>query len=220
MPDILSGGASDDDAALPFPALLVGLGNPGPRYASTLHNAGFAVLEALARHLGAPPFQRSGQSLVTRTTFASRPLLLVEPETFMNLSGLAVAEALASEPRAELFVIHDDLDLPFGSLRFKWRGGAGGHRGIASIVGTLGHGDFARLRVGCGRPSLGLDAAQYVLEPLERDRRETFLAAAEKAAEALVLALEKGLSVAMNTVNRRAEPAPPAELPADAAATG
>jgi peptidyl-tRNA hydrolase, PTH1 family len=183
-------------------ALVVGLGNPGPRYARTLHNAGFLAVEELARRSGAGAFVRSGQSLLACGRAGGRAVVLVKPLTFMNHSGLALAE-LPAEAQTELLVVHDDLDLPFGSVRLKAGGGDGGHRGVRSIAGTLGHGRFTRVRVGIGRGAPELDAAQYVLEPLEEARFGLLLEAAASAADALELCLQGGIVPAMNQFNRR-----------------
>jgi PTH1 family peptidyl-tRNA hydrolase len=206
MSDAVFRNGPPDATATSISGILVGLGNPGPRYRDTLHNLGFAAIRALAERLAAPAFYRVGLSRITQTCSNDRRLLLAEPATFMNRSGFAVAELLNAAPEAELIVVHDDLDLEFGRLRLKRGGGSGGHNGLNSIIETLGHGDFARLRIGIGRPPPDQDPAEFVLAPLDEAPREAMEEAARRAAEALVLALELGVGRAMSTVNRRAPP--------------
>jgi PTH1 family peptidyl-tRNA hydrolase len=147
--------------------LLVGLGNPGPQYADTRHNAGFWLVDALVRQQSAqfrPDAKYHGDTC--RITLADRDLWLLKPMTFMNRSGQAVA-ALARFHRiapTEILVIHDDLDLPTGTIRLKRGGGAGGHNGLRDLIAQLGGNDFARLRLGIGHPGDSRDVLGYVLQ--------------------------------------------------------
>lgn len=186
--------------------LLVGLGNPGPAYAGTRHNAGAAVLEHFARQQ-----QLSVQELRFEARFgtgrvAGEQVALLLPETYMNRSGDAVAGALRglgiSEPARDLLVIFDDIDLPFAHLRMRRTGGAGGHRGVADVIARLGTRDFARLRFGVGRPPRDVIATDYVLSPFEADEREQLPAALEAAAHATEAFVRLGVNMAMDRTNR------------------
>lgn len=187
--------------------LLVGLGNPGTRYAQTRHNAGFLVVEALAGE-GGRRFSRSEcQARVARIRLEGREVLLAKPQTFMNASGETVACLVRQNRLAlqDLMVIADDLDLPLGTIRLKRNGGSGGHHGLDSIIAVLGSKEFARLRVGVGRPSG--DAVEHVLGRFAAGEREVFQAALGRAAEAVRVSLREGFAAAMNQFNR----APPGE---------
>ena len=157
------------------PELFVGLGNPGPKYESTRHNAGFWLADRLADRLGAVfrPVGRFSLDACEASTPAGR-VRLVKPTTFMNRSGQAVraiADYYRIEPAA-ILVVHDELDLPPGTVRFKEGGGHGGHNGLRDIVAHLGSRDFVRVRLGIGRPQHGMDAVDYVLQrPGAEDRR-------------------------------------------------
>lgn len=181
--------------------MVVGLGNPGDEYRGTRHNVGFEVLELLARELGL--LFESPRVLVgfsgprsSRVAFdAARGVLLVRPETYMNLSGTAVAPLLrwaVLEPD-RCMVVYDDIDLPFGALRIRPHGGAGGHNGMRSIVECLGTDRFPRLRVGIGRPRT--DAARHVLEPFTPREREEMDVVVAQAAEAVHFWLTSGESL-------------------------
>ena len=144
--------------------LIIGLGNPGPKYQWTRHNAGFMVLDHLSRVMGVAVAKKSFSGLYGEGSWHGDRLLLLKPQTFMNLSGRSAAEALRFHKltNADLIVIHDDLDIPFGRVKIKEGGGHGGHNGLRSLMQELGGGDFVRVRVGVGRPVRG-DAADYVL---------------------------------------------------------
>lgn len=145
--------------------LLVGLGNPGERYARTRHNIGFRWLDRLAEQSGVERWQVKYRGRVARVMRAGEECWLLKPETFMNASGEAVQAAMAGlrvKP-PQVLVAHDELDLPFGTLRFKVGGGAGGHNGIRSIQTHVGDVDFVRLRFGIGHPGKGADVTAYVL---------------------------------------------------------
>jgi PTH1 family peptidyl-tRNA hydrolase len=147
-------------------SLIVGLGNPGPEYAETRHNAGFRFLERLAQRdrctLRAEP-RFSGE--VAKARLGGREVWLLAPQTFMNLSGDAVLKLARyyKIPSSEILVVHDELDLPPGVVRLKQGGGAGGHNGLSDIIAKLGAGDFLRLRIGIGRPASGAQVVSFVL---------------------------------------------------------
>jgi len=195
--------------------IIAGLGNPGQEYAGTRHNAGFMVVDALARRLsieiGGVRFRaRAGSG-----SFRGHQLMLLKPRTYMNLSGESVASCLNTlrlTPES-LIVVHDDLDLAEGRILIKVRGGDGGHRGIRSIIDALDTGEFVRVRVGIGRPPAGVDPVDWVLTAWEPDGRDRMDEALTRAVEAVMAIITRGLAAAMNRYNRtpKAEPEPPAE---------
>jgi peptidyl-tRNA hydrolase, PTH1 family len=190
--------------------LVVGLGNPGPRYADTRHNVGVRVLECFAREHG---LALDARRFASRFASGSLPsdgaqldLALLAPETFMNRSGEVVAEAVAelgiADVASDLLVVLDDVDLPFGRLRLRAAGGAGGHRGLADVIERLARSDFARLRFGVGRPAPDQETADHVLETFSADERARLPERIERAARAVEVALRRGVSAAMNEFNR------------------
>jgi PTH1 family peptidyl-tRNA hydrolase len=197
--------------------LVVGLGNPGPRYADTRHNAGVLVLERLAREHGiALGARRFGSRFGSGWLAGAEPrveVALLAPETFMNRSGGAVADAVAglaiADVSCDLLVLLDDVDLPFGRLRLRASGGAGGQRGLADVIDRLGRRDFARLRFGVGRPGEDQETADHVLEPFSAAERERLPALVERAASAAAVALRSGIAIAMNEFNRETETTAP-----------
>jgi PTH1 family peptidyl-tRNA hydrolase len=183
--------------------LIVGLGNPGKEYEASRHNIGFLVVNRLARTHGIPLQERKYKSRWGRGEIEGHPVILAKPRTYMNLSGDAVKLLLApfSLTSNELIVIHDDLDLPFGRIKIKEKGGNGGHKGIQSIMHAIGSGDFLRIKVGIGRPPGGMDAADYVLQPFDRAEKPLLGEAIALAQEALELLLKADLQAAMNRYN-------------------
>jgi peptidyl-tRNA hydrolase, PTH1 family len=184
--------------------IVVGLGNPGRRYAGTRHNVGHDVVTRLAERVGAR-WEDDGWAKTTRGRVQGATLLLAIPVTYMNLSGLAVRDLLRRRRRRadDLLVVHDDMDLPLGQLRLRPGNGAGGHNGILSIIEELGTGRFARLRVGIGRPPAGVDPVEFVLERFTAEEHPRIDEAANRAAEAVMVAATQGLPAAMNRYNRR-----------------
>lgn len=190
---------------LPFaPAwLVVGLGNPGARYAGTRHNAGFEVASRVA---GGARFERSAHGAdVADAVVAGHAVRVALPTTYMNKSGDAVAPLLAEAGLGadRLLVVVDDLSLPIGALRLRPRGGAGGHNGLASIEDALGFADYPRLRVGIGNSFAPGFQADYVLSRFEPEERAAAEAAFARAAEAVGAVVAQGVEAAMATVNRR-----------------
>jgi PTH1 family peptidyl-tRNA hydrolase len=179
--------------------IIVGLGNPGVRYQWTRHNAGFLVVDRLAERKGILFSTRRFKTLCGTGRLDSRKIVLVKPLTFMNLSGEAVKRVahFFQASAEDLIVVHDDLDLPQGKLRIKRRGGDGGHQGIRSIIQCLGKDIFIRLKVGIGRPPRGVDAAEYVLRPLDDLEKGQFDRVFSAAADALLVMVEEGLDAAM-----------------------
>ena len=191
--------------------VIAGLGNPGESYANTPHNVGFDVVDVLAKRLDAEWKNSSGfHARVARTAVAGQALMLVKPQTFMNLSGTSVAPLLryfGGEP-GDLTVVLDDADLPLGSLRIRASGGSGGHRGLASVIEALGTEAFPRVRLGVGREGqVGL--VGHVLGKFGEERLKLVRAMVEAAADAVQCLTVNGLNEAMNRYNGwKAEEAP------------
>lgn len=183
--------------------IVVGLGNPGDRYKGTRHNIGFQVVDELARRWNNTPWKRRYEAEVSEHR-AIGPVLLVKPQTFMNLSGTAVRAAAKFYKTlpADIIVVHDDLDLPSGRLRIRERGGSGGHRGIESISAEMGTDEFVRVRFGVGRPPADWDSADYVLGRFTAEEQPVVQAAIATAADAIEAILKEGAAPAMNRFNR------------------
>jgi len=190
--------------------LVVGLGNPGRRYLSSRHNVGFRAVERFARRCGIvldrQRFEgRFGRGRMLSADGESLDVGVLEPQTFMNLSGNSVAEALRSlpveEPSRDLLVIFDDVDLPFGRMRLRPSGGAAGHKGLAHIIERLGTKQIPRLRFGVGRPDVPMETADWVLRPFSDEQETKLDERLDKAAAAVELALTQGVAVAMNRFN-------------------
>jgi PTH1 family peptidyl-tRNA hydrolase len=184
--------------------VIAGLGNPGPQYQWTRHNAGFIFLDRLAHLENIPITRKSFSGLVGEWSHGGKRLVLLKPQTFMNLSGRAVMQALQfyKLPLSQLVVAHDELDLPFGTVRFKQGGGHGGHNGLRSIMEQLGSGDFLRLRIGIGRPSHG-DTTNFVLGTIPPDQMETLPRVLDGGLDMLEMMLDEGLPKAMSLYNNR-----------------
>jgi PTH1 family peptidyl-tRNA hydrolase len=185
--------------------LVVGLGNPGDEYAETRHNAGFMLVERMARAWGVP---LRGRLFKARTGLARRggeDVLLALPKTFMNRSGSAVRAAMAGKdiPPERLVVAYDDLDIPLGEIRVRKKGRPGTHKGMISIAGEIRSDDYARVRIGIGPLPAGRDAADFVLERFGRGERPFFEKSLEAAGEALEMILDGGIDLAMTRFNRR-----------------
>lgn len=185
--------------------VIAGLGNPGDEHRGSRHNAGFLVVTGLASKFGIRLAAGRGDFVSGVGSVAGTRAELVLPLTSMNRSGDAVAGVMASRGAApaDLLVVCDDVDLPLGQLRFRRRGGDGGHNGLRSIISHLGTNDFARLRLGVGRPPEGIDTSDHVLDiflpeegPLVDDMKS-------RAIDAIVLAFREGIEAAMNVHNRR-----------------
>lgn len=187
------------------PYLIVGLGNPGPRYHNNRHNVGFMVLDALADDARIPIRRVEFRALVGKGTLENEPAILAKPQTFMNDSGQAVAPLMRfyKIPNDKLLVVHDDLDLPFGTLRLRPQGGAGGQRGMGSIMAKLDTQDFARLRVGIGRPPGRMPPRDYVLHDFDSDEEEILPEVLQSAVDAIRRFVADGIEQAMNDFNGR-----------------
>jgi PTH1 family peptidyl-tRNA hydrolase len=180
--------------------LIVGLGNPGPRYAATRHNVGFAVVDLLALRLGGRFKAHKSRCEILEARFGDQPVVLAKPMSFMNESGGPVVGAARffKVPVEQLIVVHDDLDLPFGALRLKRGGGEGGHNGLRSTSASMGSKDYVRVRFGIGRPPGRQDAADYVLREFSSAERKELLFLIDQAADAVELFVAQGLEAAQN----------------------
>ena len=180
--------------------LLVGLGNPGPEYDATRHNAGFWFVDGAARVLKVSlSMDKSYQGLVARTAFQGQPVWLLEPQTFMNLSGKSVG-ALARFFKInpdEVLVVHDELDLPPGEAKLKFGGGHAGHNGLRDIHAQLGSGDYWRLRIGIGHPGIKTEVANWVLKKPPLDHRIAIEQCVDRALNALPALLSGDMTKAM-----------------------
>ncbi|NLY51357.1 MAG: aminoacyl-tRNA hydrolase [Firmicutes bacterium] len=182
---------------------IIGLGNPGDRYAGSRHNLGFMVVDRLAARWKAPKWQRRHQAQVAKVSLPEGQILLVKPQTYMNNSGTAVREIAASSgiPQEDLLVIYDDLDLEVGQLRLRRKGSAGGHKGVSSIISCLGTDDFHRLRVGIGKPPPGVEVVDYVLGDFPDKEWEIIEKVVASACEAALVWVKDGIDEAMARFN-------------------
>jgi peptidyl-tRNA hydrolase, PTH1 family len=178
---------------------IFGLGNPGPRYVTTRHNAGFMVVDAIAERLGSR-FRTFGDREVARRQFAGDELLLVKPLLYMNESGVVVRKQLERKPD-DMLVVCDDMALPFGRFRLRPSGSDGGHKGLRSIILHLGRSDFPRLRIGIDAPARSRDGIDYVLEPFPKEQEALLPEVLARAADACIAVATQGLERAMNRFN-------------------
>lgn len=183
--------------------MIVGLGNPGARYAHNRHNVGFHVVDRLAAEAGLRFDERQNHAFMARGTVEGARVALVKPQTYMNLSGKALGPLVRfyKIPLERLLVICDDLDLPLGELRLRLKGGSGGHRGLASVIEYLGSQDFPRLRIGIGRPASALAPEAYVLQDFDPTQQAVMEQAYPRAIEAIRTVLREGFQMAMNRFN-------------------
>ncbi|NOX79607.1 MAG: aminoacyl-tRNA hydrolase [Deltaproteobacteria bacterium] len=190
--------------------LIVGLGNPGPDYELTRHNAGFLAIDYFAGEVGQPITSEKWQGLFSRTRLSGKTVFLLKPQAFMNRSGECVARFATYfkiEPQ-HILVIHDDLDLEPGRIKIVARGGAGGHNGIRSVIRHLGASDFARIKIGIGRPPVSghgsaMPVERFVLAAFTPAERDLFRRQLDLVAEGIRLFISQGIEVAMNSINGR-----------------
>ena len=184
--------------------LLVGLGNPGPRYKGTRHNFGFEVVEQIARDLGVSWRQSSQHNLIAEARLVGQTVLLAKPQTYMNLSGRAVAELVEAEgvETSNLLVFLDDIALPLGTLRFRPQGGDGGHLGLASILRVMGTSAISRGRLGILPEAEPEDLSDFVLDPFTEKELETVSGVVERACSAARVILTQGIDKAMSLYNQ------------------
>lgn len=183
--------------------LIVGLGNPGREYKDSRHNVGFMLVDRLSVRLNARLTRMQAKALVGTVNHEGNKLILAKPQTYMNLSGQSI-QGLArfyKVPLENMIVAHDDLDLPFGTLRVRPGGGPGGQKGVASTIQRLGTKDFRRLRIGIGRPPGRMDPADYVLQNFAQADLPLLSDILDRAAEAALTFVTDGLNAAMNKFN-------------------
>jgi len=190
---------------------IIGLGNPEKRYEGTRHNLGFEVVECLAGRLGIPFREGKGEYLIAQGESGGAPVSLIKPMTYMNESGVAAADVCEqfAVPLERLFVICDDFQLPLGHLRLRLKGSDGGHNGLYSVIYHLQSDGFPRLRCGIASPSMPKEKermAEFVLERFETDELPIVRQMIEKAADASLLAIQQGLTAAMNEFNKKVTP--------------
>jgi PTH1 family peptidyl-tRNA hydrolase len=184
----------------------VGLGNPGPEYEDTRHNAGFRLADHLAARWRMGQFRRADRAREAQGTWQDLPVRVLKPQTYMNRSGAAIAllRSLPEfDPSQNLLILVDDVALPVGRFRLRGAGSAGGHNGLKSIEGVLQRQDYARLRIGVGPPPPGLDdLADFVLDEFSPEERESVSALLDPMADAVEVWLQEGIEKAMNQFNR------------------
>ncbi|MEX2169687.1 MAG: aminoacyl-tRNA hydrolase [Pirellulales bacterium] len=190
--------------------LVIGLGNPGRKYAFTRHNVGFDVIERLASRHGAEPWRRKFDAEIAEALIGGERALLMRPQTLMNRSGQAVQAAVAfyKLPLEDLLVVCDDFNLPLGRLRIRTEGSSGGQKGLQNITQLLGTQEIARLRIGIGPVPTEWDAADFVLGKLTRAEQSAIAPLIDRSADAVRCCVERGVAAAMNEYN-----ALPAEAP-------
>jgi PTH1 family peptidyl-tRNA hydrolase len=194
--------------------LIVGLGNPGIEYQFTPHNLGFLTVDRLAERLKTTVSNRHAKAVTGRARIGDEDVLLAKPETFMNLSGMSVRELVEkyeANPATDLIVVHDELDLPFGTVRIKLRGGSAGHNGLESIFGALGTQELVRVRLGIAPEHPVRDGASYVLAQFKKSQYEAVDQLLDTAADAVTAIVTDGAQAAMNRFNRREPNGPEAE---------
>ena len=183
--------------------IIVGLGNPGNEYSNTRHNVGFMAVDELAKKLGIHSWKKKSGALIAEYR-GTEQIVLVKPQTFMNLSGTAVGELARWYKVAveDIVVIFDDMDLPTGRLRLRMKGGSGGHKGIESLLTHLPKDNFARIRIGIDRPQTGWQVVDHVLSSFTKEEQPLLQEAILKAVEAAQCVVEQGLDKAMNQYNK------------------
>jgi PTH1 family peptidyl-tRNA hydrolase len=187
--------------------LLIGLGNPGREYRDNRHNVGFMLIDRLAVRLDARGMKVQSKAIVTTAAYQERKLILAKPQTYMNLSGHSAQGLLNfyKVPVENMIVAHDDLDLPFGTIRIRPKGGPGGQKGMASTIEQLGTNGFPRLRIGIGRPPGRMDPSAYVLQNFSKDEFKNLSEIIDRAADAALEFVVNGVNAAMNKYNGSVE---------------
>lgn len=188
--------------------IIVGLGNPGREYGNTRHNIGWDVIDVLADRAHVDVLEKKHKAIIGKGVIAGQKCILAKPQTYMNLSGESVRELVdyyKIDEKTELIVISDDVSLEVGQIRIRKKGSAGGHNGLKSIIGHLGHDTFQRVKMGVGEKPKGYDLADWVLGHFSKEERKLMDDAAKRAAEAIELMITEGADVAMNRYNRKTE---------------
>ncbi|MDP9158724.1 MAG: aminoacyl-tRNA hydrolase [Acidobacteriota bacterium] len=188
--------------------LIVGLGNPGVEYQFTPHNMGFLAIDRIANECGAEVRNRQCRAITARVSIGSEQVLLAKPETFMNLSGLAVRELVEKyevQVEKDLLLIYDELDLDLGAIRIRQRGTSAGHNGMESVIGALGTQEILRVRLGIAPDRPVKDGAAYVLAPFRKAQLKVVDEVLDLTCEAVKVILQEGPAAAMNRFNRKPE---------------
>ena len=185
------------------PFLIIGLGNPGREYRDNRHNFGFMLIDWLIVRLNARGMKLQSKAIVTDALYNDHKLILAKPQTYMNLSGQSAQGLIHfyKLPLGNVLIAHDDLDLPFGTIRLRPAGGPGGQKGLASTIEQLGTKDIPRLRLGIGRPPGRMDPAAYVLQDFSKDELKELPSILDRAADAVLTFVTDGLDKAMNEFN-------------------
>lgn len=187
--------------------IIVGLGNPGKDYQNTRHNIGFDVIDALAEVAGISVIEKKHKAIIGKGVLDGQKVILVKPQTYMNLSGESVRDVIdyyKIDEEQELIVISDDISLDVGMLRVRKKGSAGGHNGLKNIIQHLGHDTFMRIKMGVGEKTKGYDLADYVLGHFTGEERKVMDEAAKKATEAIRMMIAGEVDKAMNAFNKKA----------------
>jgi peptidyl-tRNA hydrolase, PTH1 family len=190
--------------------LIVGLGNPGIEYQFTPHNMGFLAVDRIAEQCGVRVNNRNCHAQTARTRIAEQDVLLAKPETYMNLSGMAVRELIReceAQPEQDLILLYDEIDLPFGSLRVRPGGRSAGHNGVESVMNALGTQEITRVRMGIAPDYSVNDGAKFVLSQFKKSQYPVIDQMLEAAAGAVKVILAEGVEAAMNRFNRKGEEA-------------
>ncbi len=193
--------SSDENSSDPY--IIVGLGNPGKEFRMNRHNIGFMVLDAIADEFGISFSRVKFKAVFADTNFRGNKVILAKPQTYMNLSGQSVGSLLKfyKVPLNNLMVVYDDIDIPFGEIRIRPKGGPGGQKGVASIIKRLGTDEFPRIRVGIGRPPGRQDASSYVLEDFSEDEMIELNEVIDRSTSAIKAYIERDLNFSMNQYN-------------------
>ena len=187
--------------------IIVGLGNPGKDYSNTRHNIGFDVIDTLADMAGISVIEKKHKAIIGKGVIDGQKVVLVKPQTYMNLSGESVRDVIdyyKVDEEQELIVISDDISLDVGMLRVRKKGSAGGHNGLKNIIQHLGHDTFMRIKMGVGEKPKGYDLADYVLGHFTKEERKVMDEAAKTATEAIRMMLAGDVDKAMNAFNKKA----------------
>ena len=183
--------------------LIAGLGNPGREYRENRHNVGFMLVDSVCKEFGIKIGKVQSKALIGSGPISGQKTIMAKPQTFMNLSGQAISGVVRfyKVPLSNVLVAHDDLNLPLGTLRLRPSGGSAGQKGVASTIEQLGTAEFARLRIGIGRPPGQMDSAAYVLQNFTQQEREVLELTLDRAVKAVQVFIERGLETAMNQYN-------------------
>ena len=186
--------------------IIAGLGNPGAEYSNTRHNAGFMAIDEIAKKAGISVTEKKHKALIGKGLFAGQKVVLVKPQTYMNLSGesiRAVTDYYKVDPVNELIVLSDDIDLDVGYIRIRPKGSAGGHNGLKNIIAQLGTQDFTRVRIGVGAKKEGRDLVSHVLGKIDKSDAEDFDEAILSTVSAVETIMTEGCEAAMNRFNKK-----------------